>query len=206
VDVSGFGIANVECLISAMGIGMIGQIKMQVQDVVHQMQLEFLDISLCPFTRNKFTPGLQEVLDTDKIFKRMSQLNFHMQSPSSPPPRTSLPILQRLIGVYKLWHEYVPHFPKTSRYTLGGKIDTLFVETIEAIHTASYLSKAEKLPWIRRATTKLDGLKFFLQVAWELKALDNKKYVALSEPLAEIGRMLGGWTRQVESVQTKPNL
>ncbi len=40
-------------------------------------------------------------------------------------------------------------------------------------------------------------LKFFLQLGWEIKVLDNSKYVALSEPLDEVGRMLGGWLRQV---------
>lgn len=36
-----------------------------------------------------------------------------------------------------------------------------------------------------------------LQIAWEIKALDNKKYIALSEHLNEVGRMLGGWNKQV---------
>ncbi len=43
----------------------------------------------------------------------------------------------------------------------------------------------------------VDMLKFFLQLGWEIKVLDNSKYVALSEPLDEVGRMLGGWLRQV---------
>lgn len=43
----------------------------------------------------------------------------------------------------------------------------------------------------------MDLLKFFLQIAWELKALDNKKYLALSAPLIEVGKMLGGWRKQL---------
>jgi len=43
----------------------------------------------------------------------------------------------------------------------------------------------------------IDVLKFFLQVAWEIKALDNKKFIELSEKLIEIGRMLGGWNKQL---------
>jgi len=30
-------------------------------------------------------------------------------------------------------------------------------------------------------------------ILWESKALDNKKYVLLSQKLDEIGKMLGGW-------------
>jgi hypothetical protein len=32
---------------------------------------------------------------------------------------------------------------------------------------------------------------------WETKSLDNNKYVALSEKINEIGRMLGGWSGQL---------
>ena len=91
----------------------------------------------------------------------------------------------------------MPHFPKTSRYSLGSKIDSLFIETTEAIVIASYLTSKEKIPFVRKASTKLDLLKFFLQVAWEIKALDNKKYIALSERVDEIGKMLGGWIKQL---------
>lgn len=108
-----------------------------------------------------------------------------------------MPVLQKLVAVYKIWQAYLRHFPKTTRYTLGEKIDFLFVEIAEYIVTASYLSKQEKLPYLKKGLIKLDILKFFLQVAWEIKALDNKKFIELSEKLVEIGRMLGGWNRQV---------
>ncbi|MDO8473981.1 MAG: four helix bundle protein [bacterium] len=82
---------------------------------------------------------------------------------------------------------------------MGEKIDSFFVEVLESIVIASYLSKQEKLPHIKRGLLKLDVLKFFLQVAWEIKALDSKKYIALSEHLNEIGRMLGGWRKGFEN-------
>jgi len=96
-----------------------------------------------------------------------------------------------------LWHEFVCHFPKTSRYTLGAKIDQLFIETTESIYLASYEVKEKKQPIIRNASIKLDLLKFFLQISWEIKALDNKKYIVLSERLEEIGKMIGGWSKRI---------
>lgn len=91
----------------------------------------------------------------------------------------------------------MPHIPKTSRHTLGQKIDACFLETTELVFTASYLSKPQKRPYVQKATGKLDVLKLFLRLAWEIKALDNKKYIALSEKLDEIGRMLGGWNKHL---------
>ncbi len=114
-----------------------------------------------------------------------------------PPPRSNLPIIQHLVAWYKTWHESLPHVPKDSRYTLGTKIDSLLVEVLGLIFTASYLGKNEKLPYVRRAMVRLDLVKFFLQILWEIKGLDNKKYIHFSEGLNEIGKMLGGWIKQL---------
>lgn len=107
-------------------------------------------------------------------------------------------VLQKLNQAYKIWQEFLPHFPKTSRYTLGDKIDGLFLETIENIFIASYLPVREKMPSVVKASAKLDLLKFFLQIAWEIKSLDNKKFILFSEKLNEIGRMLGGWQKHLQ--------
>ncbi|OHA52036.1 MAG: hypothetical protein A3A97_00610 [Candidatus Terrybacteria bacterium RIFCSPLOWO2_01_FULL_40_23] len=63
---------------------------------------------------------------------------------------------------------------------------------------ASYLSREEKLPYLHKASAKLDLLKFFLQISWELKVIDNKKYITLSEQLNEVGKMLGGWSKGLQ--------
>ena len=81
---------------------------------------------------------------------------------------------------------------------MGQKVDSLFTDTIEAIAQASFLVKEEKTPYVRLAIRKVDTLKVFLLILWETKSLDNKKYVALSNPLDEIGKMLGGWLGQLD--------
>ncbi len=68
---------------------------------------------------------------------------------------------------------------------------------MEAISSASFLQREDKLPWIRLASRKTDTLKVLLMVLWETKSLQDKKYVALSVQLDEIGKMLGGWNGQV---------
>ncbi len=69
----------------------------------------------------------------------------------------------------------------------------MFVEIIEAIAAAGFLSPQEKHPYVRVAIRKLDALKVLLMILWEAKSLDDKKYIALSVKLDEIGRDLGGW-------------
>lgn len=106
-------------------------------------------------------------------------------------------MLQKLKDTYILWCGYHQTLPKTRRYSLGQRIDTFFVETIEAIALAGFLSPQEKQPYIWLAIRKVDTVKILLLVLWETKSLDNKKYAALSLKVDEIGRMLGGWSGQL---------
>lgn len=110
---------------------------------------------------------------------------------------SDLPILKKLTDAYKLWHGYLEQLPRLSRYTLGAKIDALAAETVELALLAGYAGRAQKLPIVQKASTKLDTLKLFIKVAWELKLLDHKRYAALATPLAEAGKMLGGWLKQL---------
>lgn len=121
-----------------------------------------------------------------------------MQPPTSNP--SNLSIVSKISGAYKAWHGFIPSLPRSSRYTLGTKVDDLFTDTIELIVVASYSQRSDKIALLEKATQKLDLLKLFLQIAWELKDLDNNKYVAISSPLNEVGKMLGGWRKQAERV------
>ncbi|HEY4501881.1 MAG TPA: four helix bundle protein, partial [Candidatus Paceibacterota bacterium] len=114
------------------------------------------------------------------------------------PPRRILPILEHIKESYLLWHEYYSILPKVHRYTVGEKIDTLFIEIIEATSSAAFLPKSEKLPWVRVATRKLDTLKLMLMILWESGSLLDKKYVALSAKVDTVGKMFGGWQGQLQ--------
>lgn len=114
-----------------------------------------------------------------------------------PPPNKLLPLLQKVKSAYIIWYNCYQILPKTHRYSLGLKIDNLFVEIIEVITIASYLSKDEKQPWVRLAIRKVDTLKILLMILWETKSIDDKKYIAVSLQVDEIGRMLGGWNGQL---------
>ncbi|MFC1623605.1 four helix bundle protein [Patescibacteria group bacterium] len=105
--------------------------------------------------------------------------------------------MQKTKDVYVIWYSYYQTLPKNHRYSLGLKIDKLFVEIIEGIAIASFLSPQEKQPWVKLAIRKTDTLKIFLMILWETKSLDSKKYISLSEKIDEIGRMLGGWNGQL---------
>lgn len=132
----------------------------------------------------------------------MNQFDFHNNSKSFFI--SNLTIINQTVGLYKSWHEFLPHFTKDSRYSLGIKIDALIIEIAGLFFTASRLPKEQKLPYLQKSGLKLDILKFLFQMAWEIKSLDNKKYIIISEKIDVIGKMLGGWIKQVEK-QNSPN-
>lgn len=103
------------------------------------------------------------------------------------------------MATYKAWHEFLPHIPKDFRYSLGTKIDRSLIEIAELLFVASYLGKEQKVPYLQKANMRLDVAKFFLQILWDVKALDNQKYILLSEKLDEVGKMLGGWINGLKS-------
>ncbi|MEK7465190.1 MAG: four helix bundle protein [Patescibacteria group bacterium] len=123
---------------------------------------------------------------------------------NTPPRRNNQSIIQKLVAAYKLWREMMPHLQKSARYTLGEKIDVYLLDTTELLFSASYAIPENRISFVRAAGAKLDLAKFFLQIAWETKSFDSKKYIAISERLDEIGRMLGGWIKQLSLKEIPP--
>ena len=97
-----------------------------------------------------------------------------------------------------MWFEYYKNLPKLHRYSLGQKIDGLFVEIMEAVAVASFLPKEEKLPWLKLAIRKTDTQKVLMMILWETKSLDTKKYIAISIKIEEVGKNLWGWNGQIK--------
>ena len=115
----------------------------------------------------------------------------------SPPPAAPSALLKAKTA-YSLWFKIFNDFPKAHRYMLGGKVEDYFLALLENIFVSIYLSPEQKILKLIIAISKLDGVKFFLQIAWENKCISKEKYLELSESLNEIGRMLGGWKKGLE--------
>lgn len=123
----------------------------------------------------------------------MAQLNLHTGNNS--PAQENIPIIAKLNEGYKLWHTFLTHLPKITRYTLGEKIDNLFTDCLELALLASYRPRDKKQELIEQLNAKFDTLKFFIKLLWEIKEIDTNKLTALSIPLTEIGKMIGGWMK-----------
>ena len=115
----------------------------------------------------------------------------------------------------------VPHIPKSARYTIGARIENKFLDLLELSY-ASYFSSAtrksssayfsekdhgssnKKAEKISECIFILDILKFLISTAWEGKFISNKQYENTATRLDEVGKMLWGWKKSLETTKTPP--
>lgn len=108
-------------------------------------------------------------------------------------------MLVRAKEAYHTWHDLLIKVNRVDRYTIGARIDETFLSLLEVIFRATFTyDKFEKLSLVSQALGKNDLLKFFLQIGWEKKVLNNKNYGDLILNLDEVGRMLGGWKKNLQ--------
>ncbi len=99
----------------------------------------------------------------------------------------------------------LPHLPRLSRYTLGVKIDSQFIEIAEILLVAGFAGREQKLPLLQKASVKLDVLKWLLQTAWELKVVSNVQYGQLARSIVSAGKMIGGWIKSLMEENRRAN-
>lgn len=115
-----------------------------------------------------------------------------------PPPQVPV-VLAKSKSIYTIWINHIPNIPRTSRYTYGNRVDTSFLEFLENLYTVSYLPVDKKMVELQNVISKLDTLRFLFQLGYESKLIPQNVYINISTPLVEIGKMLGGWKRGMES-------
>jgi len=96
---------------------------------------------------------------------------------------------------------YVAHIPKTARFTLGARIENKFLDLLEFSYTSYFSKKEKRAEKITECIFVLDILKFMITTAWDGKFISNKQYEEIAVRLDEIGKMLWGWRKSLDSPQ-----
>ena len=101
------------------------------------------------------------------------------------------------------WLTILPHIPKGSRYTIGARVEDLFLDLLELSYTTYFNQKEEKSHNLSICISRLDVLKFFVSIMWEGKLISHKQYEDVAIRLDEIGKMLWGWKKSLDDPQKK---
>ena len=100
----------------------------------------------------------------------------------------------------------VPHIAKGARYTLGVRIETLFLDLLERTYTAYFTPReqlVEKKKRLAECIHLLDILKYFVSVAWEGRVISNTQLETVAAKLEEAGRRFSAWRKSLENPEKK---
>ena len=115
-----------------------------------------------------------------------------------PTPTTELPALARWYELLCWLLPTTEKFPKRVRFTLVNRIDNLALDMVEDLVEARYTRNKQMI--LRRANLRLEKLRILLRISCDQHHLSHKTYEHAIRSLNEVGRMLGGWIKQQETV------
>ena len=108
-----------------------------------------------------------------------------------------LMILQKIMDMMHYGYLALAQYHKGEKFALVTDIkrsmDTMLERTIEA------QKKYYKKTTLQELDVEIAKLKAYLRLSHELRFLPTKKYEVWSGLVVEIGRMLGGWLKSVNS-------
>ena len=98
----------------------------------------------------------------------------------------------------------MPHIPKSSRYSIGTRIENKFIDLLESSYTAYFIEKDKKADNISECIFSLDILKFLISLTWESKLISHKQYGEVATKLDETGKMFWGWKKSMDQIKKNP--
>ncbi len=84
-------------------------------------------------------------------------------------------------------------FPKSQKYLLGDRIETLILDIMDLIIQSIYTKNKTSL--LKEANLKIEKLRYLIRLTMDLKYFSIKKYEYVSRCLNEIGSEIGGWLK-----------
>ena len=117
--------------------------------------------------------------------------------------RSGLIILQRSKDLMKYLYTSFVKYPRSEKLGFVADYKKCLFQFLILIITAQ--KKYFKKTTLQDADVQLELLRMFNDLSYDMKFVDEKRYILVSEKLCEIGRLLGGWPennfRQREQVK-----
>ncbi len=104
---------------------------------------------------------------------------------------------QKSYDFYKNLYINLRKVPKRDRYTWGERCEVLALDLVQTFARAEFLPKGQKRLLLIHASETTDMLKIYLRLGIDLHIIDMKTLVARQGNLQEIGKMLGGWIKDI---------
>ena len=87
----------------------------------------------------------------------------------------------------------VERFPRNRKFLLGDRIQITALEVLERLIDATYSRR--RTAHLAGANLGLEKLRFLLRLAYDLRAIDRRRYGHAARSLDETGRRVGAWRK-----------
>lgn len=101
--------------------------------------------------------------------------------------------------MYKHVAEMNGHIEKRFKYSLGASLEKSILDLLGELIMAKNAPKPMKLSYLLRASAHLETSTLKLRLFLELKLANETKIFQTQSKLAEVGKMLGGWMKSLNS-------
>ena len=108
------------------------------------------------------------------------------------------------VRVYDLLQWLLPkseRFPKIYRNTLTQRLMDSALDLQEALMKAQSQRGQQRLMALRDADACLARLRSYLRLIHQWQWMNHGQYQHVSKMVAEIGRLLGGWLKQAQTIK-----
>jgi len=109
-----------------------------------------------------------------------------------------VPIIQKTYELYKALHELEKTIPKMERFTVWQRTEVTCLDILQGLLGLGYQAPENRFESLTKIAPLVDMLRVFLRLSFDVKAINQKKYILLQGSLDEIGRMLGGWMKSLK--------
>ena len=99
---------------------------------------------------------------------------------------------------YNFVHWLIPQtikFPREQRFVIASRLQDTTFDYMESLYRATHNN--QRYAVLMKADSQLKQIKFYLRLCHDLKLLNTRRFEHASRLLEEMGRLLGGWIKQV---------
>lgn len=108
-------------------------------------------------------------------------------------------IVTKMYDLVKYLLPIINRFPRDFKFTLGDRISNLVLDLLERYVEAYYSgNRHTKINLLIQNNLKLERLRFLIRLAHDFRLFSNQRYGHINVRLDEIGRMNGGWIKQLQ--------
>lgn len=94
----------------------------------------------------------------------------------------------------------ISKYPKDRKYSLGQRIENKILDVLELLIKANY--SRQKVDLLKDANIELEIIRHLIRISYDLRFISVGKYEYFSREINEIGRMVGGWIKSLNRIET----